>query len=74
MTRPTTNPIHLAISAMLPPMSRGSGTCRAPAKSVRGHQLATAALVSLAMPGVVATEWLIVLFGVLLFVTPSVLT
>ena len=32
--------------------------------------MAVAALSSLAMPGVVATEWLIVLFGVLLFVAP----
>ena len=35
-----------------------------------GVLLAVAALISLAMPGVVATEWLIVLFGVLLFVAP----
>jgi uncharacterized membrane protein HdeD (DUF308 family) len=39
-----------------------------------GALLAIAALVSLAMPGVVATEWLTVLFGVLLFVAPWVLT
>jgi uncharacterized membrane protein HdeD (DUF308 family) len=39
-----------------------------------GALLAIAALVSLAMPGVVATEWLSVLFGVLLFVAPWVLT
>jgi hypothetical protein len=39
-----------------------------------GVLLAVAALVSLAMPGVVATEWLIVLFGVLLFVAPWVLS
>jgi uncharacterized membrane protein HdeD (DUF308 family) len=39
-----------------------------------GALLAIAALVSLAMPGVVATEWLAVLFGVLLFVAPWVLT
>jgi hypothetical protein len=38
-----------------------------------GVLLAVAALISLAMPGVVATEWLIVLFGVLLFVAPWVL-
>jgi hypothetical protein len=36
--------------------------------------LAVAALVSLAMPGVVATEALTMLFGVLLFVAPWVLT
>jgi uncharacterized membrane protein HdeD (DUF308 family) len=41
---------------------------------VLGVLLAVTALVSLAMPGVVATEWLIVLFGVLLFVAPWVLT
>jgi uncharacterized membrane protein HdeD (DUF308 family) len=41
---------------------------------VLGVLLAVAALVSLAMPGVVATEWLTVLFGVLLFVAPWVLT
>ena len=41
---------------------------------VLGALLAVAALVSLAMPGVVATEWLTVLFGVLLFVAPWVLT
>ena len=39
-----------------------------------GVLVAVAALVSLAMPGVVATEWLTVLFGVLLFVAPWVLT
>ena len=39
-----------------------------------GVLLAVAALISLAMPGVVATEWLIVLFGVLLFVAPWVLS
>lgn len=39
-----------------------------------GVLLAAAALVSLAMPGVVAIEWLTVLFGVLLFVAPWVLT
>ena len=39
-----------------------------------GALLAIAAIVSLAMPGVVATEWLAVLFGVLLFVAPWVLT
>ena len=38
-----------------------------------GVLLAIAALVSLAMPGVVATEWLTVLFGVLLLVSPWVL-
>jgi hypothetical protein len=36
--------------------------------------LAFAGLVSLALPGVVATEWLTVVFGVLLFVSPWVLT
>ena len=41
---------------------------------VLGALLAITALVSLAMPGVVATEWLTVLFGVLLFVAPWVLT
>ncbi|HEV8163478.1 MAG TPA: SPW repeat protein [Actinomycetota bacterium] len=41
---------------------------------VLGVLLAIAALVSLSMPGVVATEWLTVLFGVLLFVAPWVLT
>jgi uncharacterized membrane protein HdeD (DUF308 family) len=41
---------------------------------VLGALLAIAALVSLALPGVVATEWLTVLFGVLLFVAPWVLT
>lgn len=41
---------------------------------VLGVLLVLAALVSLAMPGVVATEWLTVLFGVLLFVAPWVLT
>lgn len=39
-----------------------------------GVLLAVAALVSLAMPGVVATEALTVLFGVLLFIAPWVLT
>jgi uncharacterized membrane protein HdeD (DUF308 family) len=39
-----------------------------------GVLVALAALVSLAMPGVVATEWLVVLFGVLLFVAPWVLS
>jgi uncharacterized membrane protein HdeD (DUF308 family) len=41
---------------------------------VLGALLAITALFSLAMPGVVATEWLTVLFGVLLFVAPWVLT
>ena len=41
---------------------------------VLGALLALTALFSLAMPGVVATEWLAVLFGVLLFVAPWVLT
>ena len=41
---------------------------------VLGALLALTALCSLAMPGVVATEWLAVLFGVLLFVAPWVLT
>jgi SPW repeat len=39
-----------------------------------GVLLAIAGLVSLALPGVVATEWLTVLFGVLLFLSPWVLT
>jgi len=39
-----------------------------------GVLLAVAALVSLALPGVVATEALTMLFGVLLFVAPWVLT
>ena len=39
-----------------------------------GALLAVTALCSLALPGVVATEWLTVLFGVLLFVAPWVLT
>ena len=39
-----------------------------------GALLAVTALFSLAMPGVVATEWLTVLFGALLFVAPWVLT
>lgn len=41
---------------------------------VLGALMAVAALFSLALPGVVATEWLAVLFGVLLFVAPWVLT
>lgn len=41
---------------------------------VLGVLLAGSSLVSLAMPGVVATEWLTVLLGVLLFVAPWVLT
>jgi hypothetical protein len=41
---------------------------------VLGALLAIAALVSLALPGVVATEWLTVLVGVLLFVAPWALT
>jgi hypothetical protein len=41
---------------------------------VLGVLLAATALVSLAMPGIVATEWLTVLFGVLLFIAPWVLT
>jgi uncharacterized membrane protein HdeD (DUF308 family) len=41
---------------------------------VLGVLLAITALVSLAMPGVVATEWLTVLFGVLLFISPWVLS
>ena len=41
---------------------------------VLGALLAVTALCSLALPGVVATEWLTVLFGVLLFVAPWVLT
>jgi hypothetical protein len=39
-----------------------------------GVLLAVTALCSLALPGVDATEWLTVLFGVLLFVAPWVLT
>ena len=39
-----------------------------------GALLAVTSLFSLAMPGVVATEWLTVLFGVLLSVAPWVLT
>ena len=41
---------------------------------VLGALLAIAALVSLATPRVAATEWLAVLFGVLLFIAPWVLT
>jgi uncharacterized membrane protein HdeD (DUF308 family) len=41
---------------------------------VLGALLAISSLVSLAMPGVVATEWLTVLFGVLLVAAPWVLT
>jgi uncharacterized membrane protein HdeD (DUF308 family) len=41
---------------------------------VLGALLVLAALCSLARPGVVATEWLTILFGVLLFVAPWVLT
>jgi uncharacterized membrane protein HdeD (DUF308 family) len=41
---------------------------------VLGALLAVTALCSLTLPGVVATEWLTVLFGVLLFVAPWVLT
>lgn len=41
---------------------------------VLGALLAVTALSSLALPGVVATEWLAMLFGVLLFVAPWVLT
>jgi SPW repeat len=41
---------------------------------VLGALLAVTALCSLALPGVVATEWLTVLFGVLLFVAPWVLS
>ena len=41
---------------------------------VLGALLAVTALCSLGLPGVVATEWLTVLFGVLLFVAPWVLT
>ena len=41
---------------------------------VLGALLAVTALCSLALPGVVATEWLAVLFGLLLFVAPWVLT
>ena len=37
---------------------------------VLGVLLAVTALFSLALPGVVATEWLAVLFGVLLFAAP----
>jgi uncharacterized membrane protein HdeD (DUF308 family) len=39
-----------------------------------GVLLAAAAVFSLAMPAVVTAEWLTVLFGVLLFVAPWVLT
>lgn len=41
---------------------------------VLGVLLAITAVVSLAMPGVIATEWFTVLFGVLLFISPWVLT
>ena|ERR671930_1999158 len=41
---------------------------------VLGALVALASLVSLALPGVVATEWLTVLFGVLLFIAPWVLS
>jgi hypothetical protein len=41
---------------------------------VLGALLALSSLYSLAQPGVVATEWLNALFGVLLFVAPWVLT
>ena len=41
---------------------------------VLGVLIAATALFSLAMPGMVATEWLTVVFGVLLFVAPWVLT
>jgi uncharacterized membrane protein HdeD (DUF308 family) len=41
---------------------------------VLGALMAVAALFSLALPGMVATEWLAVLFGVLLFAAPWVLT
>ena len=39
-----------------------------------GALLAISALVALAMPGAIATEWLTMLFGVLLFIAPWVLT
>jgi SPW repeat len=41
---------------------------------VLGVLLVVTALCSLALPGMVATEWLTVLFGLLLFVAPWVLT
>ncbi|HEX8135247.1 MAG TPA: SPW repeat protein [Actinomycetes bacterium] len=41
---------------------------------VLGALLALTALFSLGMPGLVATEWLTVLFGVLLFIAPWVLS
>jgi SPW repeat-containing protein len=41
---------------------------------VLGAVMAVTALFSLAMPAIVATEWLTVLFGVLLFAAPWVLT
>src|SRR5213592_505356 len=41
---------------------------------VLGVLIAATALFSLAVPGMVATEWLTVVFGVLLFVAPWVLT
>jgi uncharacterized membrane protein HdeD (DUF308 family) len=41
---------------------------------VLGALLAVTSLVSLALPGTIVTEWLIVLFGALLFIAPWVLT
>jgi SPW repeat len=55
------------------PTRRGRRRPR-PASRQFAFLLAVTALFSLGMPGVVVTEWLAVVFGVLLFIAPWVLT
>jgi hypothetical protein len=45
-----------------------------PTLIVLGALIVITSLVSLALPGVVATEWILALWGVLLFIAPWVMT
>ncbi|MFI7615282.1 hypothetical protein E1286_24975 [Nonomuraea terrae] len=62
------------IYAALSPIWVNGASGAAPSLIVLGVLTAVTSLVSLANPGVVATEWLNALWGVLLFVAPWVIT
>ncbi|HEX4813722.1 MAG TPA: SPW repeat protein [Nonomuraea sp.] len=60
--------------AALSPIWVNASSGAAPALIVLGVLIVITSLVSLANPGVVATEWLNALWGVLLFVAPWAMT
>ncbi|MEV4108071.1 SPW repeat protein [Nonomuraea sp. NPDC049695] len=62
------------IYALLSPIWVASASGAAPSLIVLGILIALTSLASLARPGLVATEWLNTLWGVLLFVAPWVMT